>query len=104
MVGGVESSAGSSAYLRGSQLGSGSSVSRNKPPVDTSDRDKDSAPVSITRERASNVEAAAASRTTEAKTFSTSRQAPSNDHKDTGDEDSAPQAQQSRGSLVDIAV
>lgn len=98
MVGGVDSAVGSSAYVKGAQLSSGSRAP-NKP-ADNSD--KESAPVSFVREKD---EVSSKPPVEETKTASSER---SNDSTKTElqakNDDSTLRTEQTRGSLLDIAV
>jgi len=98
MVDGINSSVGSSAYVKGSQLGSGSSA-RAKP----ADDDKSSAPASFVRETET---ASAKPPVEDTRQAAPDRDKPDNDNTELQDRNqpSTLQNEQTRGSLLDIAV
>lgn len=98
MVGGVESTVGSSAYLKGSQLGSSSSASRNKP------AERETAPVSFVKERDDVSSTRSTDETKSASSTSRDREQPQKTELQAKNDNSTLQTEQARGSLLDIAV
>jgi|GEM_PF-3162866 len=98
MVGGVDSALGSSAYVRGSQLGSGSSASRSKAP------DKEASQVSFAAEKNEVTAKSPAEQLKEANAASTSNDNGNKSELQARNDDTTLQKEQVRGSLLDIAV
>ena len=98
MVGGVETSVGSSAYLKGAQLGSGSSAAnRNKPAESTYKETESTYSTSNVSEKPSVASVKSASESSESAPVQQTELQSRND-------ESTLRTEQARGSLLDIAV